>query len=257
MKPWDTRDDAVVLDTSAPTSSPFGSATTVSTTAPQPTTTPSTATSSSADPSQPSAVEPPSTTDPPAPIEPATLDGLDIDLILAFAQAHHDTNVVGPYWANETPHCPEDFPRASDAGDDTTRDIETLYLTRYCDGRIRLIMQTGDDWSPLKAFWMELDVQPGGCAGTDRVVVGWERPAGQSIEWIGDVLAIGDCDPASCRWLDTASTPLLNPGSIVLVASGEALGTGSSFEWRGYVLAMNDDATDAVPNGGPDHFVTT
>lgn len=200
---------------------------------------------------------PPTEPAPPPTTEPAPLGGLDIAAVVAFAQQHRDESVVPPTTTTGGSTCPQVFSRTSDAGDDGARDIGAdWYLARYCDGTYRVALPTTDE-APLQAFWMEADTQAGGCAGADRVVVGWQRPSGQSIEFVGDVIATPTCDPSSWQWLDAAGAPLFNYFWLQLDIRGSALGAGASFQWRGFVRAAGDDATDAVPNAGPEHFVVS
>lgn len=223
-----TTDDTTT--TSAPT-----------TTVVETTTTPTTA---------PPATAPPATAPPATAPPPATSGSLDMSAVLSFAKSQSGRPPVTYTGANV---CPAYVKRPSDGGDDATRDITDWYLARYCDGVYRLASSTSDA-SPLDSFWMQADTGPGGCGGIDRVAIGWFTP---SYSGAGAVIATPGCDASTWQWIDAAGYPVYSDGFLQLDFRETALGSPGSFSWRGFVRGAgeNGSAIDAVPNGGPEHFV--
>ena len=180
---------------------------------------------------------------------------LDIHAVVSFAKKHHDSSKPNPYTFTGGNMCPADTNPPGDGGDDTRRDISTWGLGRYCDDTYRLLLST-DDNAPLEEFWMEADTRSGGCAGADRVAVGYIQGTGDNEKYRGDVIATPSCDASSWRWIDVAHYQSYNGNWLQLDIHGSALTSASSFRWRGYVRAVNDNHTDAVPNAGPATFKT-
>jgi hypothetical protein len=171
--------------------------------------------------------------------------------VLSFAKSGLSGNPPQTYTGANT--CPAHIQRPSDAGDDSTRDIGDWYLTRYCDGVYRGVLSTTTDVPALNAAWIRLDTKGGGCQGTDFVVIGWHSPSAA-----GAVVATPACDQGSWGWVDRAGFPTWSYSWLQLDFRGSAIGNPSAFDWRGYVQAVGETggAIDAVPNGGPERFVT-
>lgn len=237
-----TEDERVSTTTSSTT-------TTVATTAAPTTTVAATTTAA-----PPPTAAPTTATPPPPPPPPSEGGSLDIGAVVAFAKQHHSGAAI-PRTTTGSYTCPEGQDRPSDAGDDTARDISDWYLIRYCNDIYRLVVAT-DDEAPLDYFWLQADVGPGGCGGIDRVALAWERPSGQSIERVGDVVATPGCDAGSWQVLDSVGAPVWNCCFLQLDFRGSALGASGSFRWQAFVQADGESIAhaDFVPNAGPERF---
>jgi hypothetical protein len=171
--------------------------------------------------------------------------------VLAFAKA--GSGGTAPTTPTGAPVCPAvpDYP--PDAGDDAKGDIgNDWYLARYCSGIYRVVLTIKDE-VPLTGFWVRIDSKSGGCQGTDRVVIGWHDAA---FNGHGAVVATPSCDQSSWDWIDPAGMPVPNGQWLQLDFRESAIGTPSSFSWRGYVQAKGESgsAIDVVPNAGPASF---
>ena len=203
----------------------------------------------------PPATAPPTTAPPVTSAPPAA--SLDMAKVLSFAKA--GVGGADPPQTYTGAHvCPASVERPSDAGDDAVRDIGGWYLTRYCDGVYRGVLSTMTDTPALQAAWIRIDLGGGGCAGTDRVVIGWHRPGPNGgTSGSGAVIATPTCDDSSWTWVDAVGFPVYNGSWLQLDFRGSAIGNPGAFDWRGYVQAVGESgaAIDVVPNDGPEHFV--
>jgi hypothetical protein len=242
-----------VMSTDEPTTTSEGDEeTTTSTVAPTTTTTVPTTTNTSAAPVPTTATPPPPpTTDPPPP--PPSGGSLDMAAVYAFAKAHHNASVVPPQTYTGATQCPAYVKLPADGGDDTTGDITTWDLGRYCDGVYRFTMSLQVE-TPLDFFWFRADTAPGGCGGVDRVIVAWYPGSGGGHR--AGMYATPTCDPSTWSWVDAVGSPIYSMAFLQLDFRGSALGDPATFSYRGGVQAKGESgaAVDVVPNGSPGTF---
>jgi hypothetical protein len=222
-------------------------ATTTSTEATTTTAAPSTTASTTAAPAPPAtapADPPPAPPPPPGPFEMAR--------VLAYAKANHRGTPPQTFTGADV--CPTPVQRPRDAGDDSVRDIDEWYLARYCDGVYRGVLATTSDTPALEAAWIRIDRGPGGCQGTDRVVIGWHVPLNGGTSGRGAVIATPSCDQGSWSYVDAAAFPVFNGAWLQLDFRESAIGSPNAFDWRGHVKGVGDSVVDVVPNGGSEHF---
>ena len=192
----------------------------------------------------------PPVTAPPTTAAPPDLGTFDMAPVLEFARSHQ-SGATRPMASHGESLCPAGFARPWDTGDDTIKDIESWALRRYCKGIYELSITFSDDVG-IHAEWIQIDVGAGGCGGVDFVVIAWLRGGPDNG---GEVVSTPSCEIGTWRTVDAAAPVWWSNVHQTLQFRTAAIGDPEAFDFQVFLQGVGDPTVDAVPNGGPEHFI--